>query len=36
MLNMMRLGEIDPLGLAIFRSVARKVQYDDGVEPTEL
>lgn len=33
---MIRTGEIDPLGMAIFRSVGREVQYPDLIQPTEL
>ncbi|KAG8803492.1 hypothetical protein FRC16_005162 [Serendipita sp. 398] len=36
MLNMMRLGEMDPLGLSIFRRLDREVPYEDGIQPTEL
>lgn len=36
MLNMMRLGQLDHLGVAIFNSLHRTIAYDDGIQPTEL
>jgi ATP-dependent DNA helicase PIF1 len=36
MLNRMRLGQIDDDIVAQFTALSREVQYDDGIEPTEL
>ncbi|THH12878.1 hypothetical protein EW146_g7285 [Bondarzewia mesenterica] len=36
MLNAMRVGKLDPDTIARFSSLSRSVQYDDGIEPTEL
>ena len=35
-LNMMRVGEIDHFGMAIFKKLERDVVYDDDIKPTEL
>lgn len=36
MLNAMRIGDLGPEMVQEFKSLARKVEYDDGLEPTEL
>lgn len=36
MLNAMRIGELGPDMVEEFKKLARKVEYDDGLEPTEL
>ena len=36
MLNEMRFGELQPETILAFQSLSRKVQYTDGIEPTEL
>lgn len=36
MLNEMRFGELQPETIRAFQSLSRKVQYTDGIEPTEL
>lgn len=36
MLDMMRMGQVDAIGLWYFRKLDREVEYDDGIEPTEL
>ncbi|KAF8656392.1 hypothetical protein AX16_002577 [Volvariella volvacea WC 439] len=36
MLNSMRFGQLTPAAINAFSKLSRKVQYDDGIEPTEL
>ncbi|GLB36504.1 putative dna repair and recombination [Lyophyllum shimeji] len=36
MLNAMRFGQIDAKAVAAFSTLSRKVEYADGIEPTEL
>ncbi len=36
MLNAMRFGKMDAHATLSFRKLSRQVQYDDGIEPTEL
>ncbi|KAJ2919332.1 hypothetical protein MD484_g1111, partial [Candolleomyces efflorescens] len=36
MLNEMRFGELQPETILAFQNLSRKVQYTDGIEPTEL
>ena len=36
MLNMMRVGQVDEIGLWHFRKLDREIHYDDGIQPTEL
>jgi hypothetical protein len=36
MLNMIRMGRVNALGLSIFKSVEREVDYGDQIQPTEL
>ncbi|KAL7285782.1 hypothetical protein ACG7TL_000891 [Trametes sanguinea] len=36
MLNALRFGRVDPETVRVFSSLSREVQYNDGIEPTEL
>jgi hypothetical protein len=36
MLNAMRFGRLDARTVNEFKKLSRVVQYDDGIEPTEL
>jgi ATP-dependent DNA helicase PIF1 len=36
MLNAMRFGRLDANAIAAFSGLSRVVQFDDGIEPTEL
>lgn len=36
MLNQMRFGELSPEAVQAFKRLARRVEYDDDIEPTDL
>lgn len=35
-LNKLRVGQLDEVTVQLFKSLARRVRYADGIEPTDL